>query len=390
MRSHFDLPTDHDLTVTHFSEGAFNQLYAVAISDSGGNPCFPECVFRVTLPVEPFYKTASEVATLSYLRKNTTIPVPLVIAHSSTADNELGCEWILMEKVTGLSLKDVWNEIDLETKTRETERIAGLVRQLRDLRGRFTAIGNIYFREDINSFNGEVRSLPITDGEEYALGPIVTPYMFVGGRKLRASRDLGPYSDDDKYIAALITSELEDMELLQSPDARSYSDFDEDLAEDAEEITKLLNELQKVSSNLFSSLPRTFSLLHHDLSLDNIIVHPETHEIVGIVDWECVGTRPHWEAPYPLFLDGPNIEEEVEPLSPGDTDDFRVERWENWEKMKLRLVFDRELGQVRDLDDGEDEARREFRNQLDWVKISQRMVREWAERYNQRQSSESA
>ena len=65
-------------------------------------------VFRVTLPVEPFYKTASEMVTLSYIRKHTSVPVPRIIACSSTADNELGFEWSLMDKIPDVSLKGVW------------------------------------------------------------------------------------------------------------------------------------------------------------------------------------------------------------------------------------------------------------------------------------------
>ena len=67
-------------------------IYTVAIPGVGDNISSHQYILRVTWPVEPFYKTASEVATLSYLREHTTIPVPGVIAHSSSAENELGCE----------------------------------------------------------------------------------------------------------------------------------------------------------------------------------------------------------------------------------------------------------------------------------------------------------
>lgn len=383
-RSHFQLPADCRLAVTFFSEGAFNKLYTIAVPDGAGNLGPPRYIFRATSPVEPFYKTASEVATLSYIQEHTSVPVPRVIAYSSTAENELGCEWILMERIPGIALADVWSDIDLEMKSKETELIAGFVRQLRDIQRRFTAIGNLYFREDVDTSNAAVRVIPTRD-EKYVIGPIVTPYMFAGGRKLRVSRNLGPYSNDADYIAALAASELEDMNLLLSADAPSHSDFDEDLAEDAEDIIEVLGELQTISTALFPSRPRIFALYHHDLSLANILVDPVTYEVTGIVDWECVGTRPHWEDTYPLFLLGPEITDEIEPLAPGDTDGFRVERWENWEKTKLRSVFDRELDKVPHIDDGEDsdEARREFRQQLDWVAVSQRKVKTWIQEYSE-------
>ena len=374
-RKHLRLSAEDHISATFFAEGAFNKLYAITVSNSGS----PQYIFRATSPVEPFFKTASEVATLSYLLKHTSIPVPRIFAHSSTSDNELGCEWTLMEKVPGVPLADVWSDIDLETKARVTRSVAGYVRQLQDLRRRFTAIGNLYFREESDTFNPAVR-VSQTEDEKYVLGPLVTPYMFAGGRKLRVPRDLGPYSNDMDYIAALAASEMEDMKLLLLPDARSHTDFDEDLAEDAEEIIQVLDELQPIFATLFPSQPRNFALQHHDLSLPNILVNPATYQITGIVDWECVGTRPHWEDPYPEFLLGPEVTEEIEPLAPGDTDKFRVERWENWEKMKLRLVFDGELGEARHDDNGRDEIRRELRKQLDLLGVSPGMVQRWVKK----------
>ena len=51
------------LTITFLAEGAFNKLYTVSAStDSPDSPELKGYVFRVSLPVEPFDKTTSEVA----------------------------------------------------------------------------------------------------------------------------------------------------------------------------------------------------------------------------------------------------------------------------------------------------------------------------------------
>ena len=60
-----------------------------------------------------------------------------------------------------------------------------------------------------HTFNAAVRVL-CTEDETYVLGPLTTPYMFVGGRKLRVHRDLRPYSNDVEYIVTLAASERED------------------------------------------------------------------------------------------------------------------------------------------------------------------------------------
>jgi aminoglycoside phosphotransferase (APT) family kinase protein len=375
-RTHLHLLADCHLAITFFAEGAYNKLYSIAVSYGGDSLGSCKYIFRVTSPVEPFYKTASEVATLSYIREHTSVPVPRVIAYSSTAKNELGCEWILMERVPGVALDKVWSDIDFETKSRQTKLIAGFVRQLRQIQPPFAVIGNLYFREDIDSSSAEIRVVP-TEDNKYVLGPIVTAYMFAGGRKLRVSRNLGPYGNDAEYITALTATELEEIKLLQSAEPHSHGDFDEDLAEEAEDIIGVLNELQTISTALFPSRLRHLTLHHHDLSTANILINPATYEVTGIVDWECVGTRSHWEDTYSLFLLGPEIEGQVEPLAPGDKDDARVERWENWEKMKLRLVFDQELSEARHEYNEGDEVRREFKEQLDWVEVSQRKVKNW-------------
>jgi aminoglycoside phosphotransferase len=375
-RNHLQIPDPHHLTVKFLAEGAFNKVYTIATSNNGGVGSHLPYVFRATLPVEPFYKTASEVATLSYIREQTSIPVPRVVAHSSTAENELGFEWVLMEKVPGVSLKSVWREMDMETKERETRVIARYVKQLRD-QCSFDVIGNLYFREDIP--DKTVRTVPVMD-DRFVIGPTVTAFMFAGGRKLRLPRNLGPYSNDAEYTAALADAEAEDIRFLQSPEARAYDDFDEDLAEEASEIMEAWGELQGVRATLFPSHLRSFAPSHHDLSLSNVLVDPATYKINGIIDWECTGTRPGWEDRYPVFLEGCESEEKPEPLSPGDDDEFRVEQWEDWEKTILRPSWDEEIGNTgHHGDDAVDKMRSEWRRQLDWLEISAERVMGWIE-----------
>lgn len=83
-----------------------------------------------------------------YILEYVSVPVPRIIARSSTADNELGFDWILMEKVSGVTLKSVWHELDVEAKDRETRVVVQCIRQLRG-QCFFGAVGSLYFREDL-------------------------------------------------------------------------------------------------------------------------------------------------------------------------------------------------------------------------------------------------
>ena len=109
--------------------------------------------------MEPFYKNANEVATISYVREHSSAPVPHIAAHSPTADNELGFEWTLMEKIPDVSLRNVWREMDIETRERETMVVTRYAKRLHD-QCPIEAVGNLYFREDLSD---PVCTVPITD-----------------------------------------------------------------------------------------------------------------------------------------------------------------------------------------------------------------------------------
>src|SRR2546421_11642139 len=56
--------------ISFYAEGAFNKLYSVSRPHDS-----TVYILRVSLPVDPFFKTESEVATLAYVRRHTSIPV---------------------------------------------------------------------------------------------------------------------------------------------------------------------------------------------------------------------------------------------------------------------------------------------------------------------------
>jgi hypothetical protein len=66
-------------------QGALNELYSITSNDVA-------CLVRVCLPVDPAFKTSSEVATLALLQVKTTIPVAEVVAHCPLRENEIGLE----------------------------------------------------------------------------------------------------------------------------------------------------------------------------------------------------------------------------------------------------------------------------------------------------------
>ncbi|KAF2416322.1 hypothetical protein EJ08DRAFT_600604, partial [Tothia fuscella] len=101
-----------------------------------------ERIFRIPLPVNPWYKMQSEVATMEYVRQNTSIPIPKLYVFESSMENELGFEWMIMEKVGGHAYGDVKDTIGLPGKEKLYRTIAGWVNELSALE--FDAIGSLY------------------------------------------------------------------------------------------------------------------------------------------------------------------------------------------------------------------------------------------------------
>jgi hypothetical protein len=82
-----------NVSVEFFQEGAFNKLYIIsAMETRTGNRT--ERILRFSMPIHPWFTIQSEVASMEFVRLQTTIPIPRVYIFDSSGENELGLEWI--------------------------------------------------------------------------------------------------------------------------------------------------------------------------------------------------------------------------------------------------------------------------------------------------------
>ncbi|KAF3293417.1 hypothetical protein TWF132_004736 [Orbilia oligospora] len=146
-------------TATFLGGGAFNKLYLM-------NRYKSSWILRLTLPVDPYYKTVSEVATINLIRTSTSLPVPEIITHYSGSvegfsnDGNLGLEWILMTKLPGKNLRNAWYEMDIGIKMRFVELLADKLHELYACEAaRFSTIGNRSTRQDAMRFRNLSRRL---------------------------------------------------------------------------------------------------------------------------------------------------------------------------------------------------------------------------------------
>ena len=119
--------------------GEFNKLYKIS-TDSG------TFLMRVALPVEPYYKKATEVATIHSMRRRTDIPVPKIVACNTSNENILELQWILTDFVSGRQSRTAWRKLPMHKKEGLVKQLAMHQAQLFDRK--FDSIGNLYFEQN--------------------------------------------------------------------------------------------------------------------------------------------------------------------------------------------------------------------------------------------------
>jgi len=148
-------------------EGSFNKVFLLTM-DSG-----KQVVARIPHPNagSKKYTTASEVATLHFLRTRLDFPVPRVLTYSCDENNVVGSEYIIMERIKGKNLGDRWESLADDSKVSIVQSIAQL--QSRLLKSPFAYSGNLYFTSDVDpSLRApKLYDAKSPDDEVYCIGP---------------------------------------------------------------------------------------------------------------------------------------------------------------------------------------------------------------------------
>ncbi|KAI0260085.1 phosphotransferase enzyme family-domain-containing protein [Gloeopeniophorella convolvens] len=372
--------------IAFFAAGAFNKLYLIHPPDDSAAESF---IMRVSLPVDPYFKTANEVATLNYVQKHTSIPVPRVIAYDASADNELGFEWILMSRLPGIALTSLWQspEVSWEDRVQLTKTLAEYTRELTKFKS--TLMGSLYPTNRpefervpwLKEAAPNIDFVPHPDDAEFVVGPVVTVPFFYGNR-IQFAPNRGPFHTSSSYFFSLLG-----LHVASTVERKNIADADEDYdSDDVADIDDAKDAYQALLSLLPTFFPaapepESFVLFHDDLSTNNILIDPATHRITGVVDWECAALQPTWRAArVPQLLDGPDfddgtpIPETAPPPDDKEEDEFRRERRDRIEQMLLRDVFYRELG-------GRPQGgtrERLFENKINQVEMRPSVVTRWA------------
>ncbi|KAI9370282.1 kinase-like domain-containing protein [Aspergillus egyptiacus] len=195
----------HATRIAKLAEGGFNRVFLITMDD--GLEVIAKLPYRLAGPRH--YATASEAATLQFLHSK-GIPVPKLDGYSSSEDNPVGVEYIVMEKARGVGLQSRWHTLSKRELHKLASTFVETEKQFFNIP--FRAIGGIYFKKNVRRiFERIYMRLMFQDGQDsdmFCIGP-TADYMFWHGKRANLDIHRGPWSDHEEYLACIARKEVE-------------------------------------------------------------------------------------------------------------------------------------------------------------------------------------
>ncbi|KAF2426322.1 hypothetical protein EJ08DRAFT_671908 [Tothia fuscella] len=226
--------------------------------------------------------TASEVATMDYVRDRLNIPVPKVLAYNTQAStNGVGADYIIMEKCPGIELGRVWGDLPGKKRMEVVKQLASFTARLS--KASFPAYGSLYYSKDICDVHG----IPVDD--TFTVGP-TTSRSWLDDKRAEVDIDRGPWKSAEDVVNATMNREVACL--------NKFSEFPRDRQ-------------QGIFNGPGGFHPSKASKSDQD----------EPTRITGIIDWQGVHLSPAFlQVHYPALIeyDGPVLEGFELPQLPPD------------------------------------------------------------------------
>ncbi|KAF5314284.1 hypothetical protein D9619_011847 [Psilocybe cf. subviscida] len=297
-------------------EGWCNKVFRAGLSD--GRSVIARIPTPLAMPGSPHLVTASEVATMRFLRERLGLTqVPRIISWSSRAsETPVGAEYIIMDVADGVELETVWHALTIQQKVRVVYQWIQFERRvIKAIRG--GGYGSIYYRHDIPP--EQARDLYLVDGkdDEFVLGPAVNPTLFWEeeyDKPVDLKLDRGPWPDIASYLKSISNSERAWIQKFARAPSRKYVAPWEPpvhLKDPADHI-RLLDLYDMVASYFIPAdadfLRPTLRLL--DSNSGNIFLSKDaldrdgSIEISAVIDWQHTAVLPLYLCvTLPVFVD---------------------------------------------------------------------------------------
>ncbi|KAI9726659.1 MAG: hypothetical protein M1834_008972 [Cirrosporium novae-zelandiae] len=300
--------------VIKLAEGGSYRIFEATFRD--GLKVIARLPYPCTIPRK--YGIASEVATMEFLRIH-GIPVPKVLDWNSSASNQLGSEYIIMERVPGRPLAYIWYTMGFKERMAVIEKIVDAERLLFGIR--FPANGSLFFKD---SLDPSIKSVGMSENSSFkntnrfCIGPS-TEYLWWYQRRDELVANRGPWKGSEELLKAVGEREILWLRRFgekRYPHELFYRElYGRQKVDPQMQIHHLLDYL-KVAPHLVPEAEQLNvpTIRHPDLSPSNILIS-ESGDITGIIDWQHATILP-------LFLQA-KIPEHFQNYGDDDSENFR-------------------------------------------------------------------
>jgi hypothetical protein len=168
------------------------------------------CIARVSRKPESIQKLLSEVQTMEYASSHSSIPVPEIYAYDFELNNNVGAQFLLMERIPGCHLYRLWDKLTLEHKKSVISDIAGILTQLSQLK--FDRIGCLTSDDHV--------------------GPLLRCMGDGTGAERTLDLTVGPFQNTLQYLLSFVNTQTDGSEVFTEMETylESYLSVHSDLA----------------------------------------------------------------------------------------------------------------------------------------------------------------
>ncbi|KAE8353348.1 kinase-like domain-containing protein [Aspergillus coremiiformis] len=268
-------------------EGGFNRVFIITM-DNG------RCVVaRVPTSIAgpPRLTTNSEVATMTYLRSKTSLPIPKVLDWNDNPSNPIGTEYIIQEHVAGVQLHQIWPKMNSEQHMLCTKTLSLMIKEMASLD--FPAYGSLYFADAPLDSDSKV-----SFEQGFCVGPHCGPIFWnrspgevelYGG----SSPNCGPWKDLSSYSRGLIETGLSRLPKEEAIDNRELLPHQGSIQDHLSLLQISQKIMQKLTQDKRIQNAATPALLHLDFHKRNIYVSAEEPTVItALIDWQSASIEP--------------------------------------------------------------------------------------------------
>ena len=268
-------PPENEFLIERLAGGTYNRIIGITVNDAG-NHGPRNFVLRIPRPLmADFGYIEREVAVLSYVRQNSTLPVADVVKFDPTTNNPLKSGYVVQTRLPGISLVSIWDELTHEQKCKVAREVGRIILALQAL---------------TNPTPGIIESSSADNG---------SPKFIVRPFDIKS-----PYDDNWKAKIPNYASDAEDQTPVQTPEEWFGTQFGRWLAHELlENPAQILYwdyqyqfvQVAKQMSSLDILGDGYNCLYHFDLAARNIMVQipgDGSLTVTGVLDWDSAAFAP--------------------------------------------------------------------------------------------------